>query len=113
MRHIHHIIFAAMISLYAFVNVALAQPKLAPPITKGGTTLQEFIELLITIVQAVLMPVVVLCVIYGGFLYVSAGDNEADRTKAKGWVLWSLVGSAIIMGALVIANMIKGTVTSI
>lgn len=100
------ILFAAPTAFLA------AQTKLLPPITKGGTTLEEFIDLLLTIIQSILLPVVVVCMIYGGYLLVTAGGNETDRSKAKSWIIWSIVGAAIILGAKTIASVIKGTVSA-
>jgi hypothetical protein len=48
-------------------------------------------------------------IIYSGYLLLSAGGNEAEVTKAKTWILWTLVGAAIILGAQVIADMVFDT----
>lgn len=87
--------------------------RLKPPITQGGTDLEEFIELLITIMQSIIMPVTVVALIYGGYLLVTAGDNEADRSKAKRWIIWSIVGATIVIGAQLIADIIQDTVSDI
>jgi len=42
---------------------------------------------------------------------VTAGGDEAQTTKAKGWIFWTLIGGAIILGATVIAGFIGGTVS--
>lgn len=110
MRYLRFIaLLAALAVPAAFLS---AQTKLTPPITRGGTTLEEFIDLLLTIIQSILLPIVVVCMIYGGYLLVTAGGNEADRSKAKSWIVWSIVGAAIIIGARAIAAVVKGTVSA-
>jgi hypothetical protein len=84
-------------------------PKLPPPTDGLGGTLQDFIGMLISILQAVLIPFLVVCIIYAGYQLVTAGDNEQQVTKAKGWIIWTLVGAAIILGAQTIADMVFGT----
>lgn len=86
-----------------------AQTKLAPPVTAIGNTLKDFIHLLISIIQAVGIPLLVVAIIYSGYLLLSAGENEADVTKAKTWIFWTLVGAAIILGAQVIADLVFST----
>ena len=101
MRHFYSR-FLRLIILLAFLapGFAFAQPvidRLAPPTPGGGATLQEFIALLIEIIQSVAIPALALSIIYAGFLFVTARGNEAQLTKAKTWLVWTLVGAAIIL----------------
>jgi hypothetical protein len=75
-------------------------------------TLKDFIFLLLDIIQLVLFPVLVVCIIYAGFLMVTAGGDEAQVTKSKTWILWCFVGAVIIISAKVIAEFIAGTVAT-
>lgn len=88
----------------AWIPVLLSNP--APG---AGNTLQDFIYLLIEIIQLIGFPILVCCIIYAGFLMVTASGNEQQVTKAKSWILWTLVGALIILGAKVIADFIYGT----
>ena len=93
---------------FASVHAQDFEP-LENPVPGAGVTLQDFVLLLIDILTLVAVPALVLCIIYGGFLLVTAGGNETQISKAKQWVLWSLVGGAIILGAKVIAGIVFGT----
>ena|SRR3989338_2953882 len=86
-----------------------AQTMLTNPTPKGGATLKEFIDLLITILQSVLIPALVVLMIYAGYQMVTAGGNEEQVTKAKMWIIWTLVGAAIILSAHVLADLIYNT----
>lgn len=55
------------------------------------------------------IPSLVVAIIYAGFLLVTAGDNEQQRTRGKMWVIWVVVGAAIVLGAQVFADMVYTT----
>ena len=57
--------------------------------------------------------VCVFFIIYAGFLFVKAQGAEAEITKAKSVLLWSVIGAAVLLGASAIAEMIKGTVEGV
>lgn len=76
-------------------------------------TIPEFLLALVDIVFLFGMPIVVLFIIYGGFLFVTAGDNETQITKARKTILWTLIGAAVLIGAKVIAAAIQATVLSL
>lgn len=98
------------------------------PITGGGTNINigiknplsseidsipAFIEAIINIVLVVGVPIVVLAVIYVGFLFVKAQGKPEEITKAKKALLYTLIGAALLLGAFVIANAIGKTVDEI
>jgi len=99
-------IFPATFFLYP--PLALAQ-KLANPAPGAGSTLEDFVYLLLDIMQWIAIPLLALCIIRAGFILVSAGGNEDAVTKGKLWVFYTLVGAAIVLGARVIANIVFGT----
>ena len=57
--------------------------------------------------------VAVLYFIYGGFLYVTAQGDENAIAKAHSTLKWAAVGTAVILGAEVLARIIQGTVSSL
>ena len=91
---------------------AQAPVHLSNPTPGGGATLKDFIYLLIEIIQMVGVPALVIAIIYAGFLLMTAGDNEQQRTRGKMWVVWVLVGAAIVLGAQVLADVAYGTASA-
>jgi len=57
--------------------------------------------------------IAVIFIIYSGFLFVTAGDSEDKIKKAKDTFKWAIVGTAVLLGAWVIANGIRVTVDQI
>lgn len=92
-----------------FPYAVYAAGTLTNPTPGGGVTLQDFIYLLIEIVQMVGIPMLVVAIIYAGFLLMTAGDNETQRTKGKKWIVWVVVGAVIVLGAQVLADMVYTT----
>lgn len=84
------------------------------PITYGSIkTVPELLLALVDLVFTVGVPIIVIFIIYGGFLFVKSGDNESELTKAKNVFMWTLVGALILLGAKAISLAIQGTVDSL
>lgn len=88
---------------------AFAAATLKNPTPGGGKTLEEFVLMLVDIVQLVTTPILVVCLIYGGFTFLTANGSEDQLSRSKQWILWSLVGATIVLGGKVIAQAIFGT----
>jgi len=90
------------------VNITIENP-LGPKLT----SLPAFIEAILNIVLIIGVPIVTLAIIYAGFLFVQAQGNTEKITKAKMTLLYTIIGAALLLGAFVVANAIKGTVDDI
>jgi len=84
------------------------------PITYGGiTTIPELLLALVDLVFLIGVPIIVIFIIYSGFLFVSAGDNEAQVGKAKTVFTWTVIGALVLLGAKAISAAIQATVLSL
>ncbi len=103
--------FFTAIAIFAPSLILAQEPiaKLAPPAPGVGATLEDFIGLLIEIIQAVAFPALVVSIIYAGYILLTAGGNEAQISKAKVWIMWTLIGAAIVIAAQVIADTVFNT----
>ncbi|MEK7578931.1 MAG: TrbC/VirB2 family protein [Patescibacteria group bacterium] len=54
--------------------------------------------------------IAVIFIIYSGFLFVKARGNKEELEKAKQAFLWTVIGTAILLGARLLAEVIEGTV---
>lgn len=75
--------------------------------------LQDFIQSFIKGVLLIGIPILVLFIIYAGFLYVKAQGNPGELEVAHRTLLYTIIGAALLLGAFVIANAIVGTVSEI
>jgi Na+-translocating ferredoxin:NAD+ oxidoreductase RnfA subunit len=78
---------------------------------------QDSIEgLLKTILEGVIkigIPVVALALVYCGFLFVQARGNPKEIEKARNSFIYTLIGTAILLGSWAIAQLISETVLSL
>lgn len=78
---------------------------------KNITSIPGFIEALFDrIVIPIGVSIAVLFIIYSGFLFVVAQGNEQKLTQAKATFMWTVIGTAILLGSWAIAVLIKNTV---
>ncbi|MBI5139707.1 hypothetical protein HZA26_03820 [Candidatus Nomurabacteria bacterium] len=85
--------------------------KLCNPI--DSDTIQEFILTFLEGAIKIGIPIVALAIIYSGFLFVSSSGNSEKLGKAKNALLYSVIGAAILLGALAISKLVAETVTGI
>ena len=71
-------------------------------------------ELLASIIEKIIFPIggilAVLAFIYSGFLYVTAQGDTSKIKTAHTALLYTAVGTAVLLGAQLIANVIGGTI---
>lgn len=87
------------------VNVTLDNP-----FSKANT----LFELLTAVIDNILLPIggvlAVLAFIYSGFLYVTAQGNESKIATAHRALLYTSIGTAVLLGSWVIAKVIENTI---
>jgi len=115
------------LSIFFAVGVALvyaACPDIGsepcPPVKVGATLVNPFkggdslFVLLETIISDILLPIggvlAVLAFIYSGFLYVTAQGNESKLATAHKALLYTSIGTAVLLGSWVLANVICNTI---
>lgn len=83
------------------------------PLGKSISDIPTFIQTILGFVLLIGVPIIVLAIIYAGFLFVTAQGNSEKLTMAKTTLLYTLIGAALLLGSFVIAKAIKGTVDQI
>ena len=99
------------ILVFSIVNLGFGQVAFAQ---SGGIdnplkfdSFAAIIQEIARIATLVGLPVAVLFIVYSGFLYVTARGKETKVKKAHDVFLWSIVGTAIILGAYAISKAIE------
>lgn len=92
-------------TVFADEGVAIANPLEGSGITSIGGLL----EVIISGVTYVAIPVIVLAFIWAGFKFVSAQGNSSEISKARSVFLYTLAGAAIILGSNVILEVVVNT----
>lgn len=87
--------------------------KLKNPLGSDTADLNTFLQNILKAIVMLITPVVVIMMIYSGFLFVTARGAAEELTKAKQALLYTLIGAAIVLGAQGIATLLKNTITCI
>ncbi len=89
------------------------QTRILNPLGPKMETIPQFIEAILNFVLIIGVPIVTLAIIYTGFLFVTAQGKPDKLKTAKETLKYVLIGAALLLGSLVIASAIKGTVDCI
>jgi len=83
----------------------------------GTSGPQNLMDLFAFIIDNLIIPIgaiiAVLAFIYAGFMYVRAAGDETKIKTAHNALLYASVGTAILLGAKVIIEVLKGTINLI
>ncbi len=103
---------AALYSLSILLLPSLAfAAELYNPI--GTKDLATFLATLLRLVAQIAFPIIVLFLVYVGFLFVSSQGNPEKLKEAKSYFLWALVGGLLVLGAEALSLAIKATVNQL
>ena len=78
--------------------------------------MNDLVSVIVAIADILLIlavPIIIIFIVYAGFLYVTAQGNPTKIQDANRALLYALIGGAIILGAKVISAIVANTVNSI
>ncbi len=106
--------------IVAFVIAGSPSVALAACSTQGGlcnplayTDLTTFLQQLLKIVAQIGFPVIILFIVYIGFLFISAEGKPEKLKTARSYLFWAIVGSLIVIGAQALSLAIQATVNQL
>lgn len=85
--------------------------KLTNPLK--SETIAGFLTNVLDVLLVFATPIIILFIMYAGFLFVTARGNEGQIEKARAALLWAVVGGVILLGAKIIAGIINTTITGL
>ena len=88
-------------------NVTLINPL------KSGTSLTGLLSDILKFFIEIGAIVVVLMLVFVGFKFVAAQGNAGEIEKARGMLLWTVIGALILLGAQAIAMGVQATVSAL
>jgi uncharacterized membrane protein len=72
--------------------------------------LEGLLVAILNILIVIAVPIIVLFIIYAGFLYVTARGNVQQIETANRAIVYAIIGAIMAIGALAIAEIIKNTI---
>lgn len=76
----------------------------------GTCEIAVFFANLLRLVAIIAFPIIVLFIVYIGFLFVTSGSKPEKIKEARNYFFWALVGALLILGAEALSYAIKATV---
>lgn len=83
------------------------------PLHRTASDIPSFVAVVLKAVAKLLFPVVVIMILYSGFLFVIARGNIEKIGEAKKALTYAIVGAAIVLGAYGLAQLVQGILVSI
>ena len=83
------------------------------PLGPGTTNIEQFLNDILAFVIRIGTVVVILMLVYVGYLFVVARGEPGKITEARAALLWTVVGALVLLGAQVIAIGIEATVQAL
>lgn len=80
---------------------------------QGGTSLESFLNMILSFVIRIGAIVVVVMLVYVGYLFVVAQGSDSKLTEARKALLWTIIGALILLGAQAIAIGLQSTVNAL
>ncbi len=77
-----------------------------PAIGLASADVRVTIARIIRVAMSLLGIIVVVIILYGGFLWMTAGGNDEQVGSAKGWIISGVIGLAIVLSAYAIATFV-------
>jgi TRAP-type C4-dicarboxylate transport system permease small subunit len=80
--------------------------------TLGINSLEDLLLALLNVLIVIAIPIVVLFIIYAGFMYVTARGNAEQTQQATRTLTYAIVGGVMIIGAVAISEILANVVDS-
>ncbi|MHB1163176.1 MAG: hypothetical protein ACYCZZ_01445 [Minisyncoccota bacterium] len=95
-------------------SIELINPLKGVDCSSGnGNCLMAFLNSILQFVIQIGVVVVILMLVYVGFLFVTARGEPGKITTARTALLWTVIGALILLGAQAIASGIQATVQAL
>lgn len=78
----------------------------------GVTSFEGLLVAILNILIVIATPIVVLFIIYSGFMYVTARGNAQQVEQATRSLTYAIIGGVLILGAVAISQVLKNVVDS-
>jgi len=78
-----------------------------------ANTVSELLVNILDLITQIGVVVVTMGIIYAGFLYATARGNKDKVSKAHEAFYWTIVGSAIVLGAFAITKVVSDTAQAV
>ena len=76
-------------------------------------TVDALVKFIINLALQIGLPIAALFIMYAGYMFVTARGNTSQLDAAKETLLYTIIGSAVLLGAYVITDILTGTLNKL
>ncbi len=98
-------------TMYMQTHFVYAQNELRNPLKSRD--IPEFLGKIIDIILVFALPIIVLFIMYAGYLFVTANGKPEQIKEARNALLYAVIGGVIVLGARMIFTVIQGTANAL
>ena len=73
-------------------------------------SIPAFLLKIIDVILVFALPIIIIYIMYAGFLLVTSQGNPSEIETARSALLWAVIGGVVILGARLIIEVIQGTI---
>ncbi|MCA9357823.1 hypothetical protein KC902_01035 [Candidatus Kaiserbacteria bacterium] len=103
-------VMVAILALTPLVSSAQIKFNLKSPLDPSIVTVEGLLVAILNVFIVIATPIIVLFIIYAGFMYVTARGNAQQVEQATRALTYAVIGGVILLGAVAIAGIVKGVV---
>lgn len=100
------IMSAMTLTVFAQENIGIKNPI-------GANSISELIVIVTRVIRYVAIPFIVLFIMWAGAQFVLAQGNASKIEGAKKMLLWTLVGTMVVLSSELIANLLNNTLKNL
>jgi len=78
----------------------------------GSQDIRTTVSKIINVALSFIGVIVLVIILYGGFLWMTAGGNEEKVGEAKKWIYGGIIGLVIILSSYAIAQFVIGNLVN-
>lgn len=112
MMHVLATTFCLLLSVPAVVFAADPSFSFSIDSVIKPKSIEELVLAVLNILIVIATPIIVLFIIYAGFLYVTAQGNAEQTKQATRALTYAIIGGVLILGAVALAEVLKNIVAA-
>ena len=105
--------FGSIFYLLLLAKPVMAESKILNNPLGEDSTITSLLMSIVDILLVFAIPIILLFIVYAGFLFVTAQGDQSQITKARSALTWSVIGGVIVLGANLLIEVIENTVEAI
>ena len=103
MRRIKPFIYSAVYAILSIGSKVLADNQYEVPNPINAGSFAQVVQGFAALLTKIGIPIATVFIIYAGLLFVTARGNDEQLKKAKETFKWTIIGTALLVGAYAIA----------